>query len=258
MLARSFGGVAAWGTGRPDAGLEMVLDAVETARQIKHSYSLALALTIGLSLVRFRRGEVDEAMVALDEAIEITRENQFPYFYARATAMHGLIETRIGCIESGLARLKEGIAGFRSRGGHTTVPMMMVWLADGQLSAHDPAAARAALEESLQLVEATGEASHLAEINRLLGRAALALGNADEAGRCFRTAYDTAERQGALGWRLRATLDLGEHMRANGDADSAARLVANALAAIEGGASSRDVRSAHAFVGHVHLPSISN
>ena len=245
MLARGFGGVARWGLGRPDAALAIVLQAVEAARRIGHSYSLSLALTIGLSLVRFRRGEIDEAAAALDEAIAIATENQFPYFLARAIAMRGLIETRLGQIEIGLRHLNEGIAAFRQRGGVATVPMMLVWLADGQLSAGDPSAARVALNEGLDLLARTGEASHSAEIHRLLGRAARDLGEIDEAGRCFRAAYDLAEGQGALGWRLRAALDLAVHLNSVGEYAAAEACVRTALGAIEGGAETADVRAAH-------------
>lgn len=256
VLAMAFGAVTAWSLGRPDLALDTALRALETARRVQHGYSLALVLTIGVPLVRFRRGEVEEAAAALDEAIEIARENQFPYLLARATAMRGLIETRNGQIEAGLAHLREGIAAFRSRGGLTTAPMMQVWLADGHFSANEPAAAHAALEEGLALAERIGETSHLAEIHRLLGRAALALGDAEGAGRRFRLAYDTAERQGAFGWRLRAALDLGEHWRASGEPEAGVALVANALRAIEGGASTRDVRNARAFIDRVGLPSL--
>ena len=256
VVAMSFGAVAAWGMGRPDFALDVAHRALATARRTQHLYSLALILTIGVPLVHFRRGEVAVALEPLEEAIEISRENQFAYLFARATAMKGLIETRNGLIAEGLVHIREGIAGFRARGGKTTGPMMQVWLGDGLLSAKDPIAARIALQEGLALSEEIGEMSHLAEIHRLLGRSAAALGETDEAERCFREAYDTAERQGAFGWRLRAALDLGEHLRSSGRPKDAVGVVSTALRAIEGGTTTRDVRSAQAFLAAADLSTL--
>ncbi|MBM3484513.1 MAG: hypothetical protein FJX66_14585 [Alphaproteobacteria bacterium] len=85
-------------------------------------------------------------------------------------------------------------------------------------------------------------------------RSAAALGEAGEAERCFREAYDAAERQGAFGWRLRAALDLGEHLRSRNRLKDGVGIVMTALRAIEGGASTRDVRSAQAFLSAADMP----
>lgn len=257
VLGLSFAAIAAWGLGRPDEALELARRGLESARASRHAYSLTVILTVGVPLVHFRRGDVAEALAALDEAITIGRENQFPYFLARAIAMRGLIETRTGEVAAGLAHLREGIEAFRARGGLTTAPMMQVWLADGLLSANEPAAARAELHTGLELVAQIGETSHLAEIHRLLGRAALALGDAEEAERAFQRAYDTADEQGAFGWRLRAALDLGDLVLATGRQAQAAKIVETALGAVIGGASTRDVRSARAFLASLESSALS-
>lgn len=257
VLGRGFCAVSYWAVGRPDKALDMALATLEHARAMRHAYSIAFALTAGVSLVRFRRGEVEDAMAAACEAVEIARENQFPYLLSRATAMRGLIETRTGMVEQGLAHINEGIAAFIAVGGRTTLPMMRVWLADGLLSAGDPAAARVALGQASAQIERTGEDSHTAEIHRLMGRAALAEGRRDEAEACFRRAYATAEQQGAHGWRLRAALDLAALLTERGEAAQARALVAAAASMVEGGAATKDVRDARRLLGRVESPPLS-
>ncbi|HSG65935.1 MAG TPA: tetratricopeptide repeat protein, partial [Gammaproteobacteria bacterium] len=216
LLGMAYGGVAAWSLGKPDMAREMTSRALELARRGGDNYTLALVLSTGVPLVRFRSGEVEQTEAGLDEAIDIARENQFPYTLARATAMLGLVKTRTRRVEEGLADIREGIASLRAIGGRTTLPMMLVWLADGSLSANDPKSARTALHDALEIVAETGEHSHLSEIHRLLGRAELA-DNAPEAALAyFREAYELAEAQGALGWRLRASLDLAASIERSG------------------------------------------
>jgi predicted ATPase len=259
VLGAAYGTLTLWTLGKPDAGRAMAERALATARSANHPFTLSVALVTGFARVCLLRGELIDALAAVDEAIDITQENKFPYVLHRARMLRGNLRARMGEGPAALAEMPDALAAFRALGAKTTVPVGFAWLGEAQLLVGDHAAAHASLQAGLNVAEETGEASDLAELHRLMGRVARAMHAArEDVERHYRTALDLAEQQQAAGWRLRTALDLAALWTERGEQPPAIKLVSDALTTIEGGSATADVRAARHFLTEVGQSIVSH
>jgi class 3 adenylate cyclase/predicted ATPase len=138
----------------------------------------------------------------------------------------------------------------RQAGGLTGSSMIMAHLAEVALEAGELAEAEADLAQGFAFVEQSGERFWLAELHRLSGQLALRRQEPDRmlAEACFRRAIDIARSQQGRLLELRAANDLAGLWRDSQSNHDARVLLEPVLAAIEGGAASRDVREARALL----------
>ncbi len=125
-------------------------------------------------------------------------------------------------------------------------------LGEAALKSNDVPGAEAAMQEGLAFVEQSGERFWLAEFHRIEGHVALkrAEPQSARAEACFLQAIRIAGQQKARMLELRAAIDLGRLWRDTGSNDPRA-LLESILAAIEGGETTRDVRSARVLLAEL-------
>jgi predicted ATPase len=105
-------------------------------------------------------------------------------------------------------------------------------LAEAQAQAGDPESGLATLDETLSLVEETGEHHWEAELYRLKGELLLMKGEktdaqiSQHAEHCFQQAIVVARRQQARSWELRASTSLARLWREQGRNDEAREMLA--------------------------------
>src|SRR5579859_584496 len=147
----------------------------------------------------------------------------------------------------------ENLTGFRSAfdqmrsaGGFTGSSMILSHLAEAAMLAGELKQAAASLEQGFAFVEQSGERFWLAELHRLSGQLVLRQPEPDRprAQACFRNAMEIAHSQQGRLLELRAANDLAR-LWCDGQSNNDVRMLLEPiLAAIEGGATSRDVRNA--------------
>jgi class 3 adenylate cyclase len=151
---------------------------------------------------------------------------------------------------AGVAALRATFDDMRLAGGSTGSSMILCHLAEVALHAGDVEQAEADLTQGFAFVAQSGERFWLAELHRLSGQLALRQAEPDKlhAEACFRKAIEVARSQQGRLLELRAANDLARLWREGKSNNDLRALLEPILSAIEGGATSPDIRNARALL----------
>jgi class 3 adenylate cyclase len=167
-------------------------------------------------------------------------------FNACALAMRDPTGENIAAIRAAIdANYRTGTSMFNS--------VFISQLGEAALKANDVPSAEAALQEGLAFVEQSGERFWLAEFHRIDGHVALKRAEPQlaQGEACFLQAIKIAGQQKTRMLELRAAIDLGRLWRDTGSPNDPRALLEPILAAIEGGETTRDVRSARVLLAEL-------
>ncbi len=210
--ALCLGALIAWLTGYPDRSAAITEQALERARHVDHSYTLAWALSFAAVLCQLR-GDVEMTRSLANECMSLCQQREFPFWLASSRIMHGWSLAADGNqVAIGATEMRDGLAAWRKTGARLYAPYFTCCLAEGYLAAHQPADGLAPLAEVVAIVERTGETWWQPELYRLTGELLSAAGQLDEDGahpeHFFQQALKIATHQGARSLVLRATMSL--------------------------------------------------
>lgn len=244
VMCVAFQGQALALQGHLDRARARAEEAVRLARACAHPFSQAFALCAGV-LVSFARGEAAPALAQADAALTLAREHGFPLWSATATVLGGWALAAAGRHAEGLERLRRGLAAWDAIGAGNLRPYYLVLLADACRCAERAEDGLAAVAEAGAAIEATGERLWEPESHRLRGELLLLrdAARSAEAEACFRRAHDLARDAGARLLAVRAALSLA---RRAASAPPGRRLLAEALAGLDEGFDTADLREARA------------
>jgi DNA-binding NtrC family response regulator/predicted ATPase len=207
-------GIAAWGflgwaeaiVGDLPEAAARAQHVLELARDIRHPFSLALALLLACEVHEQRH---DPAAVRLlgDQLIALSREHSFTFFSAIGLMHRGWAEATDGDIGVGVGLMRQGSELFRSVGQRVGLAHR-ARLAEGLIVSGAVDEALAVIADAVERWRQTEEHAFMAVHLRLRGEALVQQGDADGARRAFREAMDAASRQGAWLFALRAALGL--------------------------------------------------
>jgi adenylate cyclase len=207
MIARSLGPRPRWFLGFPDEALTQAIAAVEYNRQQRQMNSLCFAMVIAQHIHLLRRepvraNELGAELVTLCEEYGLAQELQWARCY-RGSAL-----THVGEVDAGVALLRDSLAGMERISSGLLRPMFLALLAEGLVASGAAEEALSTVDDGLAWGERSLERFYHAELWRVQGQARWARGDLAGAEESFGLARDHAERQGALGFRLRAALGL--------------------------------------------------
>jgi predicted ATPase len=111
--------------------------------------------------------------------------------------------------------------------------------------------AQRCITEAIALVESGGERWCEAEIKRVAGEVALALGKAADAEACFHGAIAVARQQQAKSWELRAAISLARLWRSQGKVQQARELLAPVYGWFTEGFDTLDLKEAKALLAEL-------
>jgi predicted ATPase len=101
------------------------------------------------------------------------------------------------------------------------------------------------IDETIRLVEATGELTHMAELLRVKGKVLLSMGRpSGDAEMCFTQSLELCRRQGARAWELRTATDLAALWASLGGHDEARALLLPIFEQFTEGADTADLKGA--------------
>jgi class 3 adenylate cyclase/tetratricopeptide (TPR) repeat protein len=237
IFARGMGGWAQWWLGRPDAALEQIEIAVAEAEQLGSMLTLAMARHF-LCMVRQLRREHEAALEQAQINAAFAGELGFVMWQGGALVTGGTERARLGDA-AGLEEIGRGVALLSDAGSRSGTSSAFAMLAEAHHAVGDTQAALGTVEAALQLTHDSGEAYWDAELTRL--KAVYTLECDPAAGalaeELLQTALADATRRGAASLALRAATSLARVRPAH-------EPLAAALAAVEGGAGTADVREA--------------
>jgi predicted ATPase len=236
--------------GHADQALALCRDALAEARQLAPG-SLAFALNYASYLHHFRR-ERDAVRRRADELVLLSDVQAFPYWLAAGKLLRGWAISDEGHSDTGLAIMRDGLAGWRTTEAGLYMPYNLALLADAHAKAGRPGEALSFVAEALAWSQRTGERWFEAEQHRLKGELLRShSGNEDEAGSCLQKALNMARAQSARSWELRAAMSLARLWRDQGNRDEAHALLAPVHGWFTEGFDTPDLKDATALLNEL-------
>jgi class 3 adenylate cyclase/tetratricopeptide (TPR) repeat protein len=248
IFARAMSSCVLWWLGRPDAALEEIRTTVAEAERLGSFLSLAMARHFLATVHQLRR----ESEAALDQAqinAAFAGELGFPFWEGAALVAAGTERARMGDTE-GLEDVGRGISLLSDAGSRAGASSGLATLAEAHHAAGDTQAALGIVDAALALGRELGEPYWDAELMRL--KAKFMLAGDPHAGataeQLLHAALADATNRGAASLALRAATTLGERLAEQGRGADALPAVVSALAAVEGGEDTADVREARQLI----------
>ena len=183
--------------------------ALALARELKHPFSLALALSFGSWLYQFF-GNVARTHELSDAALRLAGEQGFLFWIGWGRVLRGWAASHDGDGAAALAEMRQGLAEWRAQGSELGCTYFLTLLA-GALARHGHTReALAALADAETCAHKTAEHYWLAERHRITGEVLLAAASPPEtaAEALFEKARLLARAQQARSLELRAALSL--------------------------------------------------
>jgi predicted ATPase len=211
-----------WLLGYPDQALTRAEEALALARDLRHPFTLAFALTLVSVLHCFRR-ETHAAHEKAAAAVVLCQEQGLGAWLGMSSRYVLLTTREPG--EAELAQMSQGLRVERSN-------MRTHWLAmlaEAHQKRGQAAAGVGMLSEALVDVSETNAHFVEAELHRLKGELLLQQSSSDhatEAESCFQKAINIAQSQSAKSWELRAATSLATLWHRQGKRQEAYDLLA--------------------------------
>jgi predicted ATPase len=198
-----------WCLGYPAQAMHRCQAALAQAQALAHPYSLAFAQH-SASWLHYYHREVQAVQAQADALLTLATAQGFPLWVGYGTCWHGWALAMQGQSEAGLAQIRHGMAAVLATGQMLTQPLALVLLAEAVGHAGQVAEGLRLLAEALEVLEASGRSSLLAEVYCLQGALLLqqAVPDTAQAEACFQQALAVARGQQAKSLELRAAVSL--------------------------------------------------
>jgi class 3 adenylate cyclase/tetratricopeptide (TPR) repeat protein len=206
-MNRSFLGLVLLFLGFPEDGLSAGEVALAQARQIKHTPTIAMTLTI-LVRTMVLIGDHTRAQRHIDEHVALTSELNFPFWRGQALVYLGWLRGRLGEVDEAIATVREGRSVFLESGGRMWDTLHATVLADLLRHEEDLDGAGGLLTDALRSGRESGERWLEAEMLRHLSLVHAAQGEQAKAEDYLRQALAFSKARCARQWELRAATAL--------------------------------------------------
>jgi predicted ATPase/class 3 adenylate cyclase len=234
--------------GQGDQALAQSRRALAWARELSHPTTLAFALHVNCVFHQLR-GDGAILEQRAEELVALATEQGFPHFVGSGTCFRGWAMLAVGgSIEEAISRMRQGLATKRATGAEIKVPYYLGLLAEAHRRANRSADGISLLNEALELVERTDERWCEAELYRLMAEALITKPDRHDAERWLRRAVQTAQKQGARLWELRAATSLARLWRDQDKRDDARDLLAPIYHCFTEGSDTPDLKEAKALL----------
>nr|WP_275900344.1 protein kinase [Pyxidicoccus trucidator] len=233
-----------------ERSLRLIDGALQRAERLGHPYTLLLTYQAAAQMhwVRF---DVHRLLEAIDKALFIFEQGQFPTWEGWAPALRGWALIRLGRQEEGYGLLLRDLERIRQAGAESGGTYFFCLLADARLRLGLIPEGLDAVAEGLAWGERTGEHLEDPELHRLQGELLLRQGEAARALWEFHEAIRIGRRSGARCIEIRATLSLCHLLREQGRSRETQRLLLELLEPLPPGLDSSELRVARVLLGRL-------
>jgi predicted ATPase len=244
-----------WAFGYMDQALAKSCEALARAQELRHPFSQAVALAYAAMLHQFRH-EGHTAHEQAAAAVTLCREQEFAYYLAWGTIIHGWALPIQDLGAERIAQIQQGLASLQAIGAALRRPYYLALLAEAYGDSGQCDEGLRVLAEAFAEVQKTGERFWEAELYRLKGEFLLMPGvgiegqfaRTEAAEVCFRQALDIARQQQARSLELRAAMSLGRLWQRQGRRDLARQLLTEIYAWFPEGFDTADLQEARALL----------
>ena len=241
---------AYWLSGKPDTALDRARGAIRIAESISHPLSRAAAFAFNAMIHHFRR-EPDDCAALADAVIELSNEQQLPFFAAWGTILKGWADVERGILDTGTALVDDGISAWKVTAGDMHRPYFLGLLADIHAKSGNAEAGFALLEEACRISETNGENWSRAGLDIVEARlhAVMARGAESEAKYC--EAMELARRHDSLSVELSAAIGLADLLARDGRTTKARGILVPVYDAFTEGFDTMDLKDAERLVAEL-------
>jgi predicted ATPase/predicted Ser/Thr protein kinase len=237
-----------WFLGYPDQALKLSQMAVDLARELDHSFTLAFVLAVASWFHYFRR-EFEASKALSEESIKISAEKGFELFNAWAPAFQGYTQIAEGQVEDGIAQIEQGLAAWKAMGVEKHRTHCLAWLAEAYIKSGQTKEGLAAIAEAFEALEKTGERYYEPELHRIKGELLHQQGIDEvEVKVCFRQAMDIARAQSSKPLELRAAISMARLLKKTGNPGEARHFLAEIFGWFAEGLETPDLKEAKALL----------
>ncbi|HUC49549.1 MAG TPA: adenylate/guanylate cyclase domain-containing protein [Xanthobacteraceae bacterium] len=242
MCARSFYAQALWGKGLLDQAHDMAWKAIDDARALGHTFSIAHGLQRG-GLTMMLIGDTDGCRVIADELYLLAERNKFPWQLSDASFLRGWLATLAGNTETGIGQMRHAAKqpynpGYRA--------VFLLHLAERELALGEIDVAAATIEQASAEMQMHANYFCLPDALRLRGEALIARSrdNGAIAEQMFREALTLATTQSCRPLVLRSAMSLARRMAGTERRTAARDLLAPIYATFTEGFARPDLQAA--------------
>lgn len=215
-----------WLQGYPTQALDLARQGVEASEAMGHPAALALVLA-GAASVFLWAGDLDGARHHTDLSFSLAEANALGPLVAIGQARKAELEILRGNTKAGVSDLQAILERLHAARHEVLTIEFNMALAEGLAAIRRPDEGRALIEQSLRLVDTSGEMFYMPELLRVKAGLLLCTTEPDLRGAetLFNESLDLSRRQGARGWQLRAARDLARLLAGHGRSKSARMLL---------------------------------
>lgn len=247
IAAGSYASWALWLTGHPQQALEQSQRTLAEAEALKHPFTITLALSFSTWLHQFRR-DIPATLAAAERALQLSEEHGFQFWIGWDKVLKHWALGISGRDPQACEAIRQGIVAWRAQGSELGSSYFYGMLAEVALSLHRPTEALAALSQADDFARVTSEGFPLPDLHRLRGDVALHLKDSPAEGH-YRTAIETARRQGSRSLEFRASVSMAKLLQQSARREEGRELLQKVLGEFQEGADTHDLQEAHALLG---------
>ncbi|MGY4327938.1 tetratricopeptide (TPR) repeat protein [Bradyrhizobium sp. LB7.2] len=242
-LAREF-----WLQGRPADALQLARQTVIEAAQMDHPITLCIALIWAVSIDLWS-GDLDGAEENIDRFIAHAESRSMGPYLAVGRGVKGELAIRRGDSD-GIVTIRACLRELHDAGYELLTTTFNIALVNGLLALEQVEQGARLLDDTISLVDQSGDHMYMPELLRMKGRVLLARPQpgADQAEAHFVQSLELSRRKGAKAWELRAAIDLAGFLAERDRREEAKRLLQSALEGFVEGSETADIRIANALL----------
>jgi len=216
-----------WLLGFPEQALARSREAIASAQELTHPFSLAAALSYA-AMVHVDCREGQAAAEWIDATLVLSNEQGFPQYATLGMLCRGWMLAEQGQGEEGITVIRQAMAMRRAMRAEAGRPWFLALLAEVYGRVGQPREGLPLLTEALAIADRTDERWREADHHRLQGDLLLVCsgGQRAEAEACYHKALDIARRQEVKSLELRAAVCLARLWHTQGKRAEAYELLA--------------------------------
>jgi DNA-binding winged helix-turn-helix (wHTH) protein/tetratricopeptide (TPR) repeat protein len=254
VCGRSYVAKSLWHLGYPEQAEQWNEAAITLARELGHRFTLGHTLQVAAG-VHQRQRDVPRTYERAAAALRLGSAQGSQYLVAISTVKLGWAVAMQGQVDEGILQIHQGLAALQAINMRHMRAEMLALLAEAYGRAGRYAAGLAAIDEALEIVEATGRRVPEAELYGLKGDLLWHAGGQLEAAEiCFQHQRTIACQQQAKSWELRAALGLGRLWQHQGKRAAAYQLLAEVYHWFTEGFDTPDLQEARALLEALAMP----
>jgi class 3 adenylate cyclase/DNA-binding response OmpR family regulator/predicted ATPase len=241
---------AQWHLGYVDQALAVAAEAMKRAEELSHPHTLVYAICHARGFMDLFRRRCEDTQSYAALVVSLCMENGFSHWLNCGRVLDGRAKICRGEVDQGIEVLRAGVLGWQQRGAKLWLPIFLTLEAEACVEAGRNVAAMRVIEEALTISEDTGESWGRAEVLRVKARVLQAAGRAEaeEIETLLLNSLETARRQQARCWELRAACDLARLWHGQGRGAKALTLLESVYEQFTEGFDAADLRDAKALM----------